>query len=94
MLNKQTFPISFLPYILARISSTTTKNATQIQTTNSSNMSAPNTSPQTPSAATNGQVIFQSTTNSGVNSTRSSNEGPTTPNLELSKEEVFEKKLR
>ena len=51
-------------------------------------MSGSNASPQTPSATT-GRVTFQSNHNSGINSTRSSNEGSTTPNPELSKEEVF-----
>ena len=55
-------------------------------------MSASNTTPQTTSASTTGRVTFQSTPNSGVNSTRS-NEDPASPNLELSKEEVFENNL-
>ena len=45
------------------------------------------------SASTTGRVTFQSTPNSGVNSTRSSNEGPASPNLELSKKDVFENNL-
>ena len=68
-------------------------SAPQFQTTKSSNMSAPNTSPQTTSAITAGRVTFQSTPNSRVNSTRSSNEGSTKPYLELSEEVVFEKNL-
>ena len=55
-------------------------------------MNALNTSSQTPSATT-GVVTFLLNPNSGVNSTRSSNEEPLTPNLELSKEEVFETNL-
>ena len=38
-------------------------------------------------------MTFQSIPNSDANTTRSSNEGQTTPNLELSKEEVFESNL-
>ena len=45
------------------------------------------------SASTTRRVTFQSTPNSGVNSTRSSNEGPASPNLELSKKDVFENNL-
>ena len=52
-------------------------------------MSASNTSPQTPPALTAGRETLQSTPNSAVNSTRSSNEGPAAPNLENIKEEVF-----
>ena len=46
---------------------------------------------QTP--PTHSRVTFQSPPNSPVNSTHSSNEGPNSPNLELSKEEVFENNL-
>ena len=56
-------------------------------------MSTSNTILQTLSASATGRVIFQSKPNSGVNSTRSSNEGPTSPNLELSKEVVFENNI-
>ena len=66
--------------------------AASFQVENQQNMSASNTSPQTSSAST-GRVKFQWTPNSAVNSKRSSNEGPTTPNLELSKEEGFESNL-
>ena len=64
-------------------------NAAQVQPLNNSTMSAPNTSPQTPPALTAGRETLQSTPNSAVNSTRSSNEGPMAPNLENIKEEVF-----
>ena len=56
-------------------------------------MNASNTIPQTPPATTTGRVTFQSTPNSGLNSTRSSNEGPASPILELSKDEFFENNL-
>ena len=56
-------------------------------------MSASNTTPEIPLVSTTGRVTFQSTTNSGVNSTRSSNEGPATPNHELSKKELIENNL-
>ena len=55
-------------------------------------MSASNTLPQTPPAPA-GRMTFQPTPDSAVNSTRSSNEGLTTTNLELSKEEAFENNL-
>ena len=77
------------------------KNSTQIQHHSKSNsnisnvhkisqrkMSSPRSIPQTP--PTHSRVTFQSTPNSAVNSTHSSNEGPNSPNLELSKEELFE----
>ena len=48
---------------------------------------------KTPPIPTTSRVTFQSTLNSGVTSTRSSSEGPTSPNWELSKQEVFESKL-
>ena len=54
-------------------------------------MSNPRSIPQTP--PTHSRVTFQSTPNSAVNSTHSSNEGPNSPNLQLSKEEVFENNL-
>ena len=56
-------------------------------------VSASNTTPQTPSATSTGPLTFQSTPNSGVNSTCSSNEGPASPNLELSKKEIIENNL-
>ena len=54
-------------------------------------MSSAKSNPQTP--PTHSRVTFQSTPNSAANTTRSSNEGPTSPNLELSREEVFDNKL-
>ena len=54
-------------------------------------MSSPKSNPQTP--PTHSRVTFQSTPNSAVNTTRSSNEGQNSPNLDLSKGEIFEKKL-
>ena len=54
-------------------------------------MSSPKSNPQTP--PTHSRVTFQSTPNSAANSTHSSNDGQTSPNLELSKEEVFENNL-
>ena len=56
-------------------------------------MSASNTTSQTPSTSKTGQVTFQSTSNSGLNSTRSSSESPASSNLDLSKEKVFENNL-
>ena len=53
-------------------------------------MSNSNVIQQTPATS---RVTFQSTPNSAVNSTRSSNEGPALPNLELSKEELLENNL-
>ena len=47
--------------------------------------------PQTP--PTHSRVTFQSTPNSAVNSTHSSNVGQSSPNLEFSKEQVFENNL-
>ena len=54
-------------------------------------MSSPKSNPQTP--PTHSRVTFQSTPNSAVNSTRSSTDGQTSPNVELSEEEVFENNL-
>ena len=54
-------------------------------------MSSPKSNPHTP--PTHSRVTFQSTPNSAMNTSRSSNEGPTSPNLDLSKEEVFENNL-
>ena len=53
-------------------------------------MSTSNISPQTPPAPTASRVTFQSTPNSAVNFSRSSNEGPVSPNFEFLKWEVFE----
>ena len=66
-------------------------NTTHIHSISSKNMSSPKSNPQTP--ATHSRVTFQSTPNSAVNSTRVSNEGQNSPNLDLSKEEVFENNL-
>ena len=54
-------------------------------------MTSPKSNPQTP--PTHSRVTFQSIPNAAVNSTRSSNEAQISPNLELSKEEVFENNL-
>ena len=54
-------------------------------------MSSPKSNPQTP--PTHSRVTFQSTPNSAANSTHSSNDVQTSPNLELSKEEVSENNL-
>ena len=56
-------------------------------------MSTSNTIQQTPRTPATSAVTFQSTPSSAVNSTRSSNEGPASPNLELSKEEDFKNNL-
>ena len=48
--------------------------------------------PQTPITNTE-RLTLQSTPNSDVNTTRSSHEGQSTPNLQLSREEVFENNL-
>ena len=56
-------------------------------------MSTSNASPQTPPTPATNRVTFQSAPNSAVNSTRSSNEGPASPNLKLSNEEIFENNL-
>ena len=55
-------------------------------------MSHTNTPPQTPSG-NNGRVTFQSTLKSEFHTSQSFNDGPTTPKLQLSKEEVFEYNL-
>ena len=70
-----------------------TAYALQFHLNNNSNMSSPKTNPQTPPTPAPSRVTFQSTPNSAVNSTRSSNDGQTFPNLELSKEEIFENNL-
>ena len=64
---------------------------TQIHSISSKTMSSTKSNPQTP--PTHSRVTFQSTPNSETNTTRSSNEGPTSPNLELSREEVLENNL-
>ena len=66
-------------------------NTTHIHSISSKNMSSPKSNPQTPS--THSMVTFQSTPNSTVNTRRSSNEGQNSPNVDLSKEEVFENNL-
>ena len=68
-------------------------NAAQIQPLENSSMSNSKTVQQTPPTPATSTVTFQSTPNSAVNSTRSSIEGPASPNLELSKEEVFANNL-
>ena len=54
-------------------------------------MSSPKSNPQTP--PTHSSVTFQSTRNLAVDTTRSSNEGQNSSNLDLSKEEIFENNL-
>ena len=66
-------------------------NTTHIHSISTKTMSSPKSNPQTP--PTHSRVTFQSTPNSAVNTTRSSNEGQKSPNLDLSKEEVFENNL-
>ena len=66
-------------------------NTTHIHSVSQGNMSGPKSNPQTP--PNHSRVTFQSTPNSAVNSTRSSDEGQNSLNLELSKEEVFESNL-
>ena len=65
--------------------------STQIHSISSKTMSSKKSNPQNP--PTHSKVTFQSTPNSAANTTRSSNEGPTSPNLDLSREEVFENNL-
>ena len=65
-------------------------NAAQIQLFNNSVMSTSNAYPQTPPTPATSRVLFQSNPNLAVNSNRSSSEGPMSPNVELSKEELFE----
>ena len=67
-------------------------NAVQIHCPNSNKMSSTTASPHTPSANT-GQLNFQSTLNSEVNTNRSFNEGPAAPSLGQSKDEVFVNKF-
>ena len=66
-------------------------NVTHFHSISRGNMSSSKSNPQTP--PTHSRVTFQSTPNSAINSTHSSNEGQNSPNLELSKEEVFENNL-
>ena len=66
-------------------------NTTHIHSISSKNMSSPKSNPQTP--PTHSRVTFQSTPNSALNATWSSNEGQNSPNLDLSYEEVFENNL-
>ena len=68
-------------------------NSTQIHSIFQFNMTRPRSHPQTPPPPTHSRVTFQSTINSAVNSTHSSNDGQNSPNLEVSKEEVFENNL-
>ena len=66
-------------------------NASHIHTISTHTMSNITSNPHTP--PTHSRVTFQSTPNSAVNTTRSSNEGQISPKLDLSKEEVFENNL-
>ena len=66
-------------------------NSTHIHSISSKTMSSPKCNPQTP--PTHSRVKFQSNPNSAVNTTRSFNEGQTSPNLDLSTEEIFENNL-
>ena len=66
-------------------------NSTHIHSISQLNMTSPKSNPQTP--PTHSRVTFQSTPKSAVDSTRSSGEAQNLPNLELSKEEVFENNL-
>ena len=66
-------------------------HASHIHTISTNTMSNITSNPQTP--PTHSQVTFRSTRNSAVKTTRSSNEGQNSPNLDLSKEEVFENNL-
>ena len=66
-------------------------NASHIHTISTHTMSNITSNQQTP--PTHSRVTFQSTPNSAVNTTRSSNEGQNSPILDLLKEEVFENNL-
>ena len=66
-------------------------NATQINSNSNPILSSPKSNPETP--PTHSRVTFQSTPNLAVSSTHSSNDGQTSPNLEQSKEEIFENNL-
>ena len=80
-----TTPIQIQPHL------NTQSNTSHIHSIHNHTMSSSASNPQTP--PTHSRVTFQSTPNSAVNTTRSSNEGQTSPNLDLSKEEVFENNL-
>ena len=69
----------------------TKSNTSHIHSIHNHTMSSSASNPQSP--PTQSLVTFQSSPNSAVNTTRSSNEGQTSPNLDLSKEEVFENNL-
>ena len=66
-------------------------HASHFHTISTNTMSNITSNPQTP--PTHSRVTFQSTPNSAVSTTRPSNEGQNSPNLDLSKEEVFENNL-
>ena len=66
-------------------------NSSHIHTISTHTMSSLTSNPQTP--PTYSRVTFQSAPNSALNPTISSNEGQNLPNLDLSKEEVFENNL-
>ena len=66
-------------------------NSTHIHSISQLNMTSPKSNPQIP--PTHSRVTFQSPPNSAVNSTHFSNDGQNSPNLEMSKEEVFENNL-
>ena len=83
--NSSTTPIQIQPHLNSQ------SNTSHIHSIHNHTMSSSASNPQTP--PTHSRVTFQSTPNSGVNTTRSSNEGQTSPNLDLSKEEVFENNL-
>ena len=69
----------------------TQSNTSHIHSIHNHTMSSSASNPQTP--PTHSRVTFQSTPKSAVNTTRLSNEGQTSSNLDLSKEEVFENNL-
>ena len=69
----------------------TQANSTQIHSIFQFNLTSPRSNPQTP--PTHSRVTFQSTPNSAVNSTHSSNDGQNSSDFELSKEEIFENNL-
>ena len=66
-------------------------HASHIHTISTNTLSNITSNPQTP--PTHSRVTFQSTPNSAVKTTRSSNEGQYSPNLDLSKQKVFENNL-
>ena len=66
-------------------------NISQIPSNSNTIMSSPRSNLQTP--PTHSRLTFQSTPNSAVKSTHSSNDGQNSSNLELSKEQVFENNL-